>query len=447
MIFSLAQDFHDAVAAMPVEHPKHRMLGLLAEAIRRDIYFIDRHPTTLFQCMWNSCWWYDCPEAAEYYKVSDGDKSTPPWEQECIKLSAILGQWREAKGYIMPGFIWVRSLYPYTCRLGAPRSTVLQPGHGADATGLLVIENYLISAGGDGTVRLWDATSLLSLASVKGHNDAVTFLLSESAKCFISAAKDGRVLRWHIERFGTPEDVTSVVELPEHLRDKAKPNCSFADPSVDPLTLPNGGRVFAECCGKTDKGVSKMRLIMQSRATAQQMTLHEEDGDVRALILMGGRVVAAWSNCVYVWNATSGQLEHIFRHPDIVDVLVALPNGRIATGCWEGYVRVWALNSNEAPLIDSDRQKEFWRTASSIRFGTWDTESRKLVNPHSRTWNISVKPCRDGDVAVEEHQHCIAHFPTGGGFFQPGDFGAAWDGCLYVKERWGVLHVMQLTEG
>ena len=44
MIFELAQDFHDAVAVMPLAHPKHRMLELLEEAIRRDIHFIHRHP-------------------------------------------------------------------------------------------------------------------------------------------------------------------------------------------------------------------------------------------------------------------------------------------------------------------------------------------------------------------------------------------------------------------
>jgi len=57
MIFELAQDFHTAIAAMPRDHPKHRMLELLEEAVRRDIHFIDRHPTALFQCMWNSCIW------------------------------------------------------------------------------------------------------------------------------------------------------------------------------------------------------------------------------------------------------------------------------------------------------------------------------------------------------------------------------------------------------
>jgi hypothetical protein len=70
MIFELAQDFRDAAAVMPKEHPKHRMLELLEEAVRRDIHFVDRHPTTLFQCMWNTCWWYDCPEAEKHYRPS-----------------------------------------------------------------------------------------------------------------------------------------------------------------------------------------------------------------------------------------------------------------------------------------------------------------------------------------------------------------------------------------
>ena len=47
MIFELAQDLHDALAAMPREHTKHRILRLLEEAIRRDIHFIARHPGTV----------------------------------------------------------------------------------------------------------------------------------------------------------------------------------------------------------------------------------------------------------------------------------------------------------------------------------------------------------------------------------------------------------------
>lgn len=42
MIFDLAQDFHDAVAATPSDHPKHHMLELLEEAVCRDeLHFIE----------------------------------------------------------------------------------------------------------------------------------------------------------------------------------------------------------------------------------------------------------------------------------------------------------------------------------------------------------------------------------------------------------------------
>ena len=61
MIFDLVKDFADVLDAMPQEHPRHRILKLLDEAVRRDVHFIDRHPSTFFQCLWNTCWWYDWP--------------------------------------------------------------------------------------------------------------------------------------------------------------------------------------------------------------------------------------------------------------------------------------------------------------------------------------------------------------------------------------------------
>jgi hypothetical protein len=65
-----AGNFSGAVAALPSERPQRRILRLLEEALRRDIHFIARHaqdyPQGLFQCLWNSGWWYDCPEAAQH---------------------------------------------------------------------------------------------------------------------------------------------------------------------------------------------------------------------------------------------------------------------------------------------------------------------------------------------------------------------------------------------
>src|SRR5437762_14207003 len=114
MMFPLVQDFADALAAMPAEHPRYRVLHLLDEAIRRDVNFIDRHPTTLFQCLWNSCWWYDCSEAR---KDCDSPESAwrsggTPRARPDPKLSAVLWSWRAEKAQMLPAFLWLRSMRP-----------------------------------------------------------------------------------------------------------------------------------------------------------------------------------------------------------------------------------------------------------------------------------------------------------------------------------------------
>src|SRR6058998_1694214 len=120
MMFSLLHDFAEALTAMPPAHPRRRILALLDEAIRRDVHFIDRHPTTLFQCLWNSCWWYDCPEAAKHYvEPQDGwDAADAPWMRSGPKLATVLEAGRGTKERCTPGVRWLRTLHPLPIPLG-----------------------------------------------------------------------------------------------------------------------------------------------------------------------------------------------------------------------------------------------------------------------------------------------------------------------------------------
>jgi hypothetical protein len=103
-IFSLATDFAKTVAALPTNRPRARILRLLEEALRRDIHFIDRHredyPQGLFQCLWNSCWWYDCQEAASHYA-----ERRAPGQAAGVGLHGLLEGWRAAKEQSTPGFV------------------------------------------------------------------------------------------------------------------------------------------------------------------------------------------------------------------------------------------------------------------------------------------------------------------------------------------------------
>ena len=175
MIFDLAQDFHDAVAAMPKDHPKHRMLGLLEEAVRRDVHFIDRHPGAFFQCLWNSCWWYDSPEAAQHYEVPENGwpQGEPPWEQPGPRLCTIVESWRMIKESD-PDFAWLRVHTPPPIRLGTPLMGVLR-GHeqsvqhlafSPDCSRLVSAdEGRVLPKKGSGASRLWDLNTLRVLAS------------------------------------------------------------------------------------------------------------------------------------------------------------------------------------------------------------------------------------------------------------------------------------------
>lgn len=125
MIFDLVRDFADALDAMPTDHPRHRLLKLLDEAIRRDIHFIAHHredyPQALFQCAWNNGWWYDCPEAVQPVVAHTGhlEAKLPSEYPETVQLSSCLVFWRENKTRTFPELLWIRTLRPPLIRIGS----------------------------------------------------------------------------------------------------------------------------------------------------------------------------------------------------------------------------------------------------------------------------------------------------------------------------------------
>lgn len=216
MIFDLAQDFRDAVAAMPQEHPKHRMLELLEEAICRDIHFIDRHPTTLFQCMWNTCWWYDCPEAAEHYEEPEGGWGSdgPQWDIAQPKLHVFLDHWRYTSQRLEVRPPWLRSRRPPSHQMTATQVMVLR-GHGdpvnciafspcgsriATGSGIRCSPGSGIMHSSDNTVRLWEANSGRAVTVYRGHVYRVTRIAFDlGCRCIASASDDDTKRLWGVE--------------------------------------------------------------------------------------------------------------------------------------------------------------------------------------------------------------------------------------------------------
>jgi WD40 repeat protein len=116
LVFELAVDLAQGAEALPAGRPQSRVLRLLEEALRRDIHFIARHPTTLFQCMWNLCWWYDCPDAVAHFEEPGSDSSQAQAE---LGVHQLVEGWLKSKLCRCPGFLWIRSLRPPRDGLGS----------------------------------------------------------------------------------------------------------------------------------------------------------------------------------------------------------------------------------------------------------------------------------------------------------------------------------------
>ena len=106
-VFELPRDFQ---LASSVEHGTQSLLYLVSDAIRRDIHFIHRHPTTLFQCMWNTCSWRDKVATS----ASAGESAASHTADRLLveRLAAWMEAWREAKTQVEPNALWLRSLRP-----------------------------------------------------------------------------------------------------------------------------------------------------------------------------------------------------------------------------------------------------------------------------------------------------------------------------------------------
>jgi WD40 repeat protein len=197
-IFALMTDYLQAVAALPPHRSSVRRLQLLCEALNRDIHFIDRHrdnyPQALFQCLWNICWWYDCPEANNHYQ-----EKRAPGSADGVALHRLMESWRNRKEQESPRFLWIRSLRPPALPLTSPLKFILRE-HLAPINHVRYSfdGSRIASASADGTVRIWNAKSGQHLLCLEGHTCAVNCAdFSKDGSRVVTASGDASVRIWN----------------------------------------------------------------------------------------------------------------------------------------------------------------------------------------------------------------------------------------------------------
>jgi WD40 repeat protein len=389
-VFDLGQDYAAARAALPNSDDRRRILQLLENALRRDLHFIHRHwrdyPQGLFQCLWNTCWWYDCPQAALRYIVPEGGWRVPPaWEQDQTKLYRLLEKWRCEREARYSGFCWLSSRRPPPAHLAREFHAVLR-GHELAVASVAWSPDgrRIVSGSWDGTVRVWNAESGAELSVLRVHNHwVISVQFSPDGRRIVSGSLDKTVRVWDTESGaelfvlpGHDGEVRSVAYSPDGCRivSSTSGNCvcvwdaesgrelvEFRGDERDVASVaysPDGRKIVTGSCDRTvrewDAETGAELVVLRGHEDKVTSVAYSPDG---RWIVSG-----SWDGTVRVWDVESGAELSVLRVDERAVLSVAYsPDGRrIVSGSWDGTTRVWdAENSLELSVLRGDEGAVF----------------------------------------------------------------------------------------
>ncbi len=409
MTFELSSDFAEALRVMPWNHSERKLIALLDEALRRDIYFIARHaddyPQALFQCLWNSGWWYDCPEAKEHYVEPEGGWSTiPPWKNPApTKLYAILENAKAKREQAKPGGLWLRSLRPPAIHLGTEQKAVFQ-GHTSRVQCVAFSPNghLIVSGAWDKTVRVWETQTGRERLCMKGHTDAVFGVaFSPDGSRIVSGSRGNGVRVW---------DAQTGHEL----------RCVSNTDMVRCVAFSPNGKLIASG-GDKMQGNDYAIHVWESVSGVLLQTLYGHSHIVHGVAFSpDGTCIVSGSidGTVRLWDTQTGQeIRCMAEHLDDVRSVAFSPDGnRIAGACYsilrDEAVRVWDSRTGQALLCIKDS------SPSIISCVAFSPDGRHIIggdeiNKTIRVWDSSSGEhlrCMHGHI---DHVNSVAYSPDG----------------------------------
>jgi WD40 repeat protein len=201
VIYELAADFSSLLAHLPGAHRRRSLLQRLQEGLNAHVFGVGRHPTILFQSLWNTCWWYDCPESEHHYEEpKDGwPEGMPPWSQDGPKLHRLLETWRAALQRVAPDRKWLRSLRPPAISLGSGQQAEIRRPSGTFGRILLLQRDAVFLAEHDGILSIWDIASRSEVETVRiADGPLARWVKSGCGTRIAGHSRAGELLVWDV---------------------------------------------------------------------------------------------------------------------------------------------------------------------------------------------------------------------------------------------------------
>ncbi|ACY17818.1 protein kinase domain-containing protein [Haliangium ochraceum] len=195
----------------------------------------------------------------------------------------------------------------------------------------------VVTAGWDGTARIWDADGVGTPVVLRGHTGRINAVhFSPDGTSVLTASVDHSARVWNANGAGEP----LVLE-------------GHTDEVVSAVFSPDGERV-ATASADGRARVWSVRAVVAGRA--KSVTLRGHTGPVRAVAFSpdGERVVTASADgTARVWSADGTGAAVVLRgHSDQIRAVSFSPDGeRVVTASADGTARVWSADGSGEPVV------------------------------------------------------------------------------------------------
>lgn len=382
--FQLVGDFTAATRVLPAERNEAVLIRLLGQSLEMDLSFLAAHPTALFQCLWNRCWWYDAPRPGEPQR--DPPAQGPP----APKLHVLMEKWREQKERATCGFRWVRSLRAPNEPLSLARSSTLW---GICALAFSPDSRYLLFDEGR-TLGIWDLGRKEIVARLTGHDYPVKTACFTSDGSHVLAPVGENPVHWCVWN-ATSGQLLTRLEMPNRPRNPViSPEVNrflfVSQSGVHLHDAASGGHIATVPLGPHNFFAEAFLL-----PNAERILVHERRAHWSKFPPPFGDL---WDDTIRLWDVTRG--EERLRLSSVTHgfqcVAWADDGHWLVTGAKDGIVRAWRTDDgDEVVRIGRHRRRVTAvavgpgarHVASASRDGTlrlWDRQSPGEL----RRWRI-----------------------------------------------------------